>query len=74
MDTMYMNNIKEKINQDNSFGPDDTYMRQRIGGALVQVMFWHLFGTKPLHHEPTPTCQLCAYERISVELEWTYRR
>ena len=26
----------------------DTYMRQRIGSALVQVMAWCLFGIKPL--------------------------
>ena len=42
----------------NSFRLSDTYMRQWIGSALVQIMACGLFGTKPLSKPMLDYCQL----------------
>ena len=44
-------------------------MHQWTGPALVQVMAYRLFSTKPLSKPMLPYCQLGSWEQISVKFE-----
>ena len=49
--------------------PSAAYMCQWTRSALVQVMAWCLFGTKPLPESTLAYCQLDFWEQISVKFE-----
>ena len=53
----------------NSYPPNVTYMRQRTGSALVQIMACRLFGAKPLREQLLAYCQLDSWEQISLKFE-----
>ena len=51
----------------NSSPPSGVYMRQWIGSALVQIMAWRLFSTKPLSKPVLGYCQLDSKEQTAVK-------
>ena len=53
----------------NSSPPSATYMCQRTGPSLVQVMACRLFGAKPLPEPKLVYCQLDPWEQVSVKFE-----
>ena len=55
------------IIQANSSPHDATYMRQRIGSALVQIMACRIFGAKPLSIPLLWYCHLDSQEQSSVK-------
>ena len=62
-----------RINVDfNSLRSGDTYIRQRSGSSLVQVIAWRLFGAKLLP-EPMMTYRFDPQEQISLKLESVYK-
>ena len=53
----------------NSSPPSATYMHQWIQSALVQIMAWRLFGTKPLSTPMLAYCHLDSWKQISVKFK-----
>ena len=53
--------------------PSAAYMCQWIGSALVQIMAWCLFGTKPLSKPMLGYCQSDHREQTSVKVESKYK-
>ena len=51
-------NVDRMSGVDKSSPPSATYMRQRIGSALVQIMACRLFYAKPLSKPMLGYCQL----------------
>ena len=48
--------------------PRAAYIRQSIRSALVQIIAYRLFGTKPLPEPMLTYCQLDSWEQISMKL------
>ena len=56
----------------NTYPPGALYVRQWTGAALLQVMAFRLFSTKPLPEPMLTYCQLDPWTKTSLKFELKY--